>query len=217
MFCNAMTPATISSMAVSDCECQTFDWSILLVATGIFAWRLAQLLRGCSLLASMCLCGCQSKIIGQPQPVGQVAGAAPQTQTPGASGQTFAGAHGASGQTCHTCGQLEGPAAGAPGASGQTCQTFGQPKGQAASQTLGENDQTPGRGSNAVRKTEKKVYTTVQGKCYHMDPGCQHIRNRHAVVEKAPCGVCVCVCANMQCLPNFELDAKLPKSDKGWH
>ena len=106
------------------------------------------------------------------------------------------------------------PAGGAPGASGQTCQTFGQPKGQAASQTLGENDQTPGRGCNTVRQTEKKVYTTVQGKCYHMDPECQRIRNRHAVVEKAPCSVCLC--ANMQCLPNFELDAKLPKSDKGW-
>ena len=203
-----MVPTTISSMAVSDCECQTFDWSILLVASGIFAWCLAQLLRGCSLLASMCRC--QSKIIGQPQAEGQAAGAPgangktcqtfaqPEEQAagaPGANGQTChtfgqpegqaAGAPGASGQTCHTFGQPEGQAAGAPGASGQTCQTFGQPKGQTASQT-------PGGGCHTVRKTEKKVYITVQGKCYHMDPECQHIRNRNAVVEKVPCSVCVC-------------------------
>ena len=134
---------------------------------------------------------------------------------PGANGQTCqtfgqpegqsAGAPGANGQTCQTFGQPEGQAAGAPGASGQTSQTFDQPKGQTASQT-------PGCGCQTVRKTEKKVYITVQGKCYHMDPECQHIRNRNAVVEKVPCSVCVC--ANMQCLPNFELDAKLPKSSQ---
>ena len=210
-----MVPTTISSMAVSDCECQTFDWSILLVASGILAWCLAQLLRGCSLLAS---CRCQSKIIGQPQPEGQTAGALgangqtcqkfgqPEEQSagaPGANGQTCqtfgqpegqsAGAPGANGQTCKTFGQPEGQAAGAPGASGQTSQTFDQPKGQTASQT-------PGCGCQTVRKTEKKVYITVQGKCYHMDPECQHIRNRNAVVEKVPCSVCVRTCSVCQTL-----------------
>ena len=167
VFFNAMVPTTSSSMAVSDCECQTFDWSILLVASGILAWCLAQLLRGCSLLAS---CRCQSKIIGQPQPEGQAAGA------PGANGQT-----------CQKFGQPKGQTAGAPGASGQTCQTFGQPKGQTASQT-------PGCCCHTVPKIEKKVYITVHGKRYHMDPESQHIRNRNAVVEKVPCSVCVCVC-----------------------
>ena len=205
-----MVPTTISSMAVSDCECQTFDWSILLVASGILAWCLAQLLRGCSLLAS---CRCQSKIIGQPQPEGQTAGA------PGANGQTCqkfgqpeeqsAGAPGANGQTCQTFGQPEGQAAGAPGASGQTSQTFDQPKGQTASQT-------PGCGCQTVRKTEKKVYITVQGKCYHMDPECQHIRNRNAVVEKVPCSVCVCEHA---VFAKLWIRCKTPKvkSDKGWY
>ena len=73
-FFNMMTTA-ISSMAVSDCECQTFDWTFLLVAAGIFAWCLAQLLRCCSLLASMC-----SR--SQCQPEGEAAGAVCQTCAP---------------------------------------------------------------------------------------------------------------------------------------
>ena len=60
------------------------------------------------------------------------------------------------------------------------------------------------------------MYITVQGKCYHMDPECQHIRNRNAVVEKVPCsgGCAKAAKPHAMCLPNFELDAKLPKSSQ---
>ena len=47
--------------------------------------------------------------------------------------------------------------------------------------------QTPGQYRHTVGKTEKKVYITMQGKCYHMDPECpvypeQTHREKHVVV-----------------------------------
>lgn len=194
-FFNIMTTA-ISSMAVSDCECQTFDWTFLLVAAGIFAWCLAQLLRCCSLLANMCG-------HGQCQPKGEAAGAACKTCAPC---QTLSSRKGQNKVDTaffddeqdfdQPIGQTEGQgAAAASQTPGSACQTpgardlkFGKPAG-AASQTP---CQTPGP---ACQRSDNKVYITVQGKCYHTDPECQHLRNRHTVVEKVPCSVCVRACS----------------------
>lgn len=207
-FFNMMTTA-ISSMAVSDCECQTFDWTFLLVAAGIFAWCLAQLLRCCSLLASMC-----SR--SQCQPEGEAAGAVCQTCAPcqtlsSRKGQTKVDKAFHDGPDFdQPIGQTEGQAAAAASQTpGSACQTpgasdltFDKPKVQSAGaaretpcQTPAPACQMPDCGCQSVRNSDKKVYMTVQGKCYHTDPECQHLRNRHTVVEKVPCSVCVRTCS----------------------
>ena len=167
---------------------------------GPFCWLLLAFLHGAwpsfNLLASMCG-------HGQCQPEGEAAGAACKTCAPcqilsSRKGQNKVDtAFFDNGQDFdQPIGQTEGQgAAAASQTPGSACQTpgasdlkFGKPFG-AASQTP---CQTPGP---ACRRSDKTVYITVEGKCYHTDPECQHLSNRHTVVEKVPCSVCVRACS----------------------